>query len=58
MNVPDWQTRAEFEAWWKAHGREFRMLSVRTRPHGQEVTDPEYLRIAAKIEAFNERCPA
>lgn len=58
MNVPDWKDRREFEAWWRAHGREFRLLSVRTPPKGAEVTDPEWLRIAAKIEAFNERCPA
>lgn len=58
MNVPDWKTRDEFEAWWRAHGREFRRLAVKTPPRGSEVTDPEWLRIAAKIEAFNERCPA
>lgn len=59
MTVPDWRTRAEFEAWWRAHGAEFRRLSVRTPPRDYDkIVDPEWLRIAAKIEAFNERCPA
>lgn len=61
MNVPDWKNRAEFDAWWKAHGDEFRRLSARTPPRwvGNDpvVTDPEYLRIAALIEKFNKRCP-
>jgi hypothetical protein len=58
MDVPKWKDRAEFEAWWKAHGDEFRRLSVRTPPEGYEtVTDPEYLRIIALIEAFNEAHP-
>lgn len=50
MTVPTWTSRADFEAWWKEHGREFRRLVV---------TDPEeHERIAREIEAFNERCKA
>lgn len=49
MTVPDWPSRAEFEAWWREHGREFRRLAV---------TDPEeHERIARKIETFNARNP-
>ena len=58
INATAWKDRAEFDAWWRKHGAEFRRLSVRTPPVGFEtITDPEYLRIAALIEAFNERCP-
>lgn len=59
MIVPAWKDRAEFEAWWVAHGAEFRRLSARTPPQwvGNDpvATDPEYLRIAALIEDFQAR---
>lgn len=49
MTIPAWTSRAEFEAWWREHGRAFRLLSV---------SDPEeWERIARKIEAFNARNP-
>ena len=44
MTAPDWKDRAEFEQWWKAHGAEFRALSVKD--------PPAWERIAQKIEAF------
>ena len=55
MNVPAWKDRAEFEAWWKAHGAEFRRLSVATPPAGELTLNTEYLRVAALIEAFQQR---
>ena len=58
MNVSAWKDRAEFEAWWKAHGAEFRRLSVATPPVDFEtITDPEYLRVAALIEKFQADHP-
>lgn len=58
MNVPAWKDRAEFEAWWKAHGAEFRRLSVATPPSGELILNTEYQRVAALIEAFQHRVPA
>ena len=58
MNVPAWKDRAEFEAWWKAHGAEFRSLSVATPPVGELILNREWLRIAALIEGFQRRVPA
>lgn len=57
MNVPAWKDRAEFEAWWRDHGDEFRRLAVRTPPQGTKITDPEWLRVAALIEAFQAQHP-
>lgn len=44
-----WESRADFEAWWKRNVRELNRLSV---------TDPEeWERITLLIEAFNARNP-
>jgi hypothetical protein len=58
MDVPAWKDRAEFEAWWRAHGAEFRRLSVATPPVNYEtITDPEWLRVALLIEEFQKAHP-
>lgn len=49
MTVPDWTSRADFEAWWRANVVAFNRLAV---------ADPEeWERVARKIEAFNARNP-
>ena len=56
MIVPDWQSVAEFESWWRINGRELRRMTVATPPLNFEIiTNPEWHAIAEKIEAFQER---
>jgi len=56
MTYGPWLSPAEFEAWWKSHGREFRRLSVSTAPEDYEtITSPEWLEGAAAIERFQAK---
>ena len=56
MIVPNWKSVAEFDAWWKANGREVRRMTVATPPVDFEtITNPEWHAIAEKIEAFQEK---
>lgn len=56
MTAGPWKSVKEFEAWWKAHGREIRRMTVATPPEDFEtITNPEWHAIAEKIEAFQEQ---
>jgi len=59
MTPPDtaaWRSRADYDAWWKANGREFRRMSVATPPEDYEtITNPEWHALAEKIETFLAR---
>lgn len=58
MIAGPWSSRAEFEAWWKATGREFRRMAVATPPVDFEtITNPEWHRIAEVIEKFQRDNP-
>lgn len=45
--VPQWKSRAEFDAWWLPNVRDLNILAVKNRP--------EWERITVKIEAFWEK---
>lgn len=56
MTPPIWKSVAEFEAWWKENGREFRRQSVAIPPVDYEtIVDPVYLETAAAIERFQRK---
>ena len=53
MKAGPWKTVVEFEAWWKTNVRELNRMAVATPPRNYDiVTNPEWHRIAAQIEAF------
>lgn len=48
-----WKSVADFEKWWAANVDAFNRLAVATPPRNfEEVTNPEWHRIARKVEAF------
>jgi len=56
MIAGPWKSVAEFEAWWKANVVEFNRMAVATPPRNfEEVTNPEWHRIAEKIEALQAK---
>jgi hypothetical protein len=53
IDTSTWRTRADYDAWWRENGREFNRMAIATPPKNfEEVTNPEWHRIAEKIEAF------
>lgn len=49
MTIPEWKTRADFEAWWKVHVIELNRLAV--------TDHREYTRLADQIAGNLARIP-
>ena len=55
MRAGPWESVADFDAWWKEHGREIRRMAVATPPKDFEtITNPEWEKIAVEIERFQK----